>query len=273
VPRHVDLGNDRDEALRRVGDEILVLLLRVETAWRAADFGLPALPGEVGPLLDLDPPALIVGEMQVQPVHLVQRDQIDVPLDVVRREEVARDVEHGAAPREARRVGDPQRGQLHLGRCGKQQRLVLRRWRQQLSDGLGAVENADRRRGGQRDPLRVDGQIVAFGPERLPRGIERDLDPVRGSGRRRRQREPCRAADPFGEITRAPRQRRVGRRDDDGRRRADLERRARLRFDLRGKRYEVGHANFRRHTNFRLKTEATDQHQPDRDATANRHWL
>ena len=44
--------------------------------------------------------------MQVQPVELIEREQIDVPLDVVDPEEMARDVEHRATPREAGTIDD-----------------------------------------------------------------------------------------------------------------------------------------------------------------------
>ena len=44
--------------------------------------------------------------MQVQAVHLVEREQVDVALHVVDGEEVARDVEHRAAPREAGPIDD-----------------------------------------------------------------------------------------------------------------------------------------------------------------------
>ncbi len=71
VSRHVDLRHDRDVARLRIGDDVGVLLLRVEAAGPAADLRLSADRGEVRPRLDLDAPPLIVGEMQVQPVDLV----------------------------------------------------------------------------------------------------------------------------------------------------------------------------------------------------------
>ena len=106
VPRHVDLGHDRDVARPRVRDDVGVLLLRVEAAAPAADLRLSADRREVRPRLDLDAPALIVGEMQMQAIDLVQRERSMKRFTSSRAEEMARDVEHRAAPLEARHVDD-----------------------------------------------------------------------------------------------------------------------------------------------------------------------
>ncbi len=65
VARHVDLRDDGDEALGRVSDDVRVLILSVEAAGTATDLGASTVRGEPGPRLDLDAPALIVGEVQV----------------------------------------------------------------------------------------------------------------------------------------------------------------------------------------------------------------
>ena len=64
----------------------------------------------------VDPPALIVREMQVQAIQLVERHQIEVPLHVVDREEMARDIEHRAAPGEPRAIDDAGRRRRETGR-------------------------------------------------------------------------------------------------------------------------------------------------------------
>ena len=51
--------------------------------------------------------------MQVQHVHLVQREQVDVLLHLVHGEEVPRDVEHRAATREPWPIDDLPAGTLH----------------------------------------------------------------------------------------------------------------------------------------------------------------
>src|SRR5262249_34271179 len=93
VPRHVDLRHDRDVPGGGVRDDLPVVVLRVVPARVAADGGAAPIAGEVGPTVDHDAPALVVGQVQVQVVHLVQRDLIEVALHRGDREEVPRHVE------------------------------------------------------------------------------------------------------------------------------------------------------------------------------------
>ena len=111
------------------------------------------------PRLDLDPPALVVGQVQVQPVQLVQRQQVDVALDVGDAEEVARDVEHRAAPREARPVAD--RPRSDRARAGADA-TALDLGRQQLAERLDAPEEAGGAVRDQRHAVRFDSQLVAL---------------------------------------------------------------------------------------------------------------
>ena len=105
MTRHFDFGDDADESRARVLDDFAYVVLRVETAVRLAvvdverriALGLAderlrppcAGGGETRVFLDLDPPALVVGEMPVEGVHFVQREQVDVLLDELLRHEVA----------------------------------------------------------------------------------------------------------------------------------------------------------------------------------------
>src|SRR5206468_11916195 len=82
-----------------------VLILRVPSSRPAPDCARSAYLGEPRPGPDLDPPALVVREVQVQPVQPVAGDQIDKAFDVRDREEVPGDVEHDAAPLVARPLG------------------------------------------------------------------------------------------------------------------------------------------------------------------------
>src|SRR6185312_1690876 len=100
VSRHVDLGDDGDETLGRIGDDVLVLRLGVEAAGPATNLGAAAVQGQLWPAVDDDAPALVVGQVQVQVVDLVQRDLVQVRLDRGDRVEVPRDVEHRAPVRE-----------------------------------------------------------------------------------------------------------------------------------------------------------------------------
>ncbi len=113
VPRHVDLRHDRDEALVRVRDQVRELFLRVVAARVSADRAFAAVRRQVRPGVDLDAPALVVGEMQVQAIELVVRNQVDVAFHILHAEEVTGHVEHRAAPREARDITDRKSGQTH----------------------------------------------------------------------------------------------------------------------------------------------------------------
>ena len=72
--------------------------------------------------------------MPVEAVHVVQRQHVDILLDKVGREEVARAVEVHAAIGEAGCVVDDHGGQSHLFRLGEHG--------QTLAQGLYAVEDA-----------------------------------------------------------------------------------------------------------------------------------
>ena len=137
VPRQVDFGNDLDAALCRVSDYLADVVLRVVTS--VADFALFAAyvflreeefrvalvgrapqadtvvfvrsapcpaPGQERVAFDFDPPPLVVGQVQVQAVELVAGQPVRQRHDLLLGEEVARDVEHEAAPCEARGVVD-----------------------------------------------------------------------------------------------------------------------------------------------------------------------
>ena len=78
----------------------------------------------------------------MQAVHFVQRDEIDVAFHLFDREEVARDVEHGAAPDEAGAVDDPSARYTERTRLVEPRRRVLDERRQQLPERLHAVEHA-----------------------------------------------------------------------------------------------------------------------------------
>ena len=101
MPRHIYLGHHRDVALRailqysahlRLGVVALVRLA-VEVCVAAA----AALAVKFGIGVALQPPPLIVGQVQMYRVELVQHAQIRHPAHVVDGNEVARGVEHHAA--------------------------------------------------------------------------------------------------------------------------------------------------------------------------------
>ena len=69
----IDLRDDRDETAAGVVHNFLIFLLRVVTTSFAADLGAAPDLRKPRPGFDLDAPALVVGEMQVQAVDLVVR--------------------------------------------------------------------------------------------------------------------------------------------------------------------------------------------------------
>ena len=118
----IDLRHDGHVPARRVGDDLAVVVLRVVATASAVCLGQAAVLSQARPALDLDAPALVVGEVQVQDVELEQGHVVDVALHVVDAEEVARDVEHRAAVGEARVVGDRRRRDRPFGRGGHRAR-------------------------------------------------------------------------------------------------------------------------------------------------------
>lgn len=101
VPGDVDLGDDRDVPLGGVRDDLADVVLGVETAVRllVPERGRPVAPlrtgapgadlGEPGVALDLDAPALVVGEVEVEDVELVGGEEVEVAQDTGLGHEVA----------------------------------------------------------------------------------------------------------------------------------------------------------------------------------------
>ena len=106
VTRHVDLWHDRDVFRGGIGDNFAVVGFGIEATPATVHLRARTDLGQRRPRVDLQPPALIVGEVQVKVVEFEHRDVVDVPFDVWHRKEVAGDVEHGSAVLETRKVVD-----------------------------------------------------------------------------------------------------------------------------------------------------------------------
>ena len=107
----LDLGNDGDEAVRGILDDLLDLLLSI-VATILLTIALDTLGADTGQarvLLDLDAPALILREVPVQTVDLEHAQEVDVLLHVLDGEEVTADVDQGTAVLEAGLVLDGDR--------------------------------------------------------------------------------------------------------------------------------------------------------------------
>ena len=209
MARQVDFGNHRNTPVGGIFHHVADLVLRIETAVGRTVIGSPLLAdhsgladaahgGQLRIALDLDAPALIVGQVPVQRIELVYGHHVDIPLHFVHREEVARHVEVHAPVCEPRRVGDLHAGHLPR-RIGRRLRAVNRR-RQQLFETLQGIEEAGKLRRPHFDSLPVHVQFIAFGRERFVRDetdarrghLVGDRDGIRPAGNRR---QPCGESD------------------------------------------------------------------------------
>lgn len=93
------------------------------------------MPVQLRILLDLQPPALIIGEVPVKCIQLVQGHHADEFLDKLHRHEMARAIQHRPAPAETGRVfnHDPRH---HPGKIIVARSAVKNRRRQELKQGL-----------------------------------------------------------------------------------------------------------------------------------------
>ena len=88
---------------------------------------------ELGEDLGFDAEALVLGQVQVQDVHLDRGHAVEVAFDDLDGLEMAADVDHQAAPGEAGLVGDGDAGEI----------IALFVRAQQLEEGLEPPQNAD----------------------------------------------------------------------------------------------------------------------------------
>jgi hypothetical protein len=140
----------------RIRHEIPVLILRVEATDAAADFSKAAVCGKVRPRRDVEPPPLIVGEVEMEAVDLVERDQIDVPLDLVHLHEMTGDIQHRAPPWESRPIDDARGRDHQRPRLVEPDGVVLDEGRHQLAQRLDPVEQSRRTRAFEHDAVSLD---------------------------------------------------------------------------------------------------------------------
>src|SRR5688572_21783580 len=111
--------------------DVPVLLLCIIASVSAVHLSLRADLGQLGPGFDFNAPALVICQMKVQPVQLVMRDQVNVTLYIIHAEEVARHIQHRAAP--------PESGSIAY-RTGGQADSPSRRHGQGLTKGPDSVK-------------------------------------------------------------------------------------------------------------------------------------
>jgi len=212
VPGHVDLGHHGHVPGLGIGHDLADLILGIEAPmWLAVILGVPARAadqglgppgphlGELGVLADLDPPALVVGQVPVEPVHLVQGQEVDVLQYEFLGHEVAGHVQVHAPPTEPGLVFDLHAGDPPRDRLGPGPAEDLRG--QELSQGLHAVEHAGLRC--RLDPrlCRRDDQAIALLAQAGQAGVNgQDKTVGRSTPLLKGQGEPCGRAEPLGEL-------------------------------------------------------------------------
>ena len=113
--------------------------------------------GEQRILVNLDAPAVVVGEVEMELVELVQGHHIQVFLHLVNIEEMAAHIQMAASPLETRVVGDfdSWNGYCHRVFCA-------RIGRRQLEQRLETVEQARFCIGGNQNDFFIYRELVAF---------------------------------------------------------------------------------------------------------------
>src|SRR5699024_12872687 len=139
------------------------------------------LPGEFGVTADLDPPSLVIAQVEVEHIEFVQGEEVDEAQDLAFGLEVSGDVEHGTTPAKTWGVGDGEGGQHPRGVA--EGRLAVGIGGQELAQGLGTVEHPRRVVADDERARVVDDQPVALGAE-PGMGVDAQPDPgvVLGTG-------------------------------------------------------------------------------------------
>ena len=166
VAGHIDFGDDGDVAVGSVAHDVAALFLSIKTAVAntIVDAGITtdhrsrapsANRGQFRVFLALETPTLVVGDVPVELVHAVQGDEVDVSLDELDGEEVARAVEVHSAIGEARLV---------LNHHCRQRNLATRLLhnRKRFSQRLNATEHSRSRLSANRNALCRHRQRVGF---------------------------------------------------------------------------------------------------------------
>src|SRR5206468_4825380 len=146
--------------------------------------------GQLRVLLDLDAPALVLGEMPVEDVELVEREELEVFEHELLRHEVAADIEMAPAPTEARAIFDLD-GRDSPRRASDRRAAEDLGWKQ-LPQRLRAVEDAGRFGRADRDVVGGHGEAIALVAKAGEGRIEPERDSRRRVRRRDRQRETTR---------------------------------------------------------------------------------
>ena len=162
VGGELDFGDNLHASHGGVGYHLLDFLLSVETAEALFVLACPRSDfREARIFLDFEAPARVVDEVELEFVHLIHRHHVDVFLHKVFVVKIACHVEHHAAPGMVGRVGHTDAG--HAPLCVGLEGRAVDFGRQELQEGLYAVEHAALVVPANRDALAADLKRVAFG--------------------------------------------------------------------------------------------------------------
>ena len=153
VPRNVNLRYDGNSPATGVVHHLSVVFLGEVATGRTVHLRLPADLRQFGPRLDLDPPALVVAQVEVKVIDLVRRDPVDDLLDGVDAEKRPGDVQHVAPVGKAGLVRDRSAGE-------EQPAVGLATEGSDLIEGNGRVEDTGFVARDHADGLRADVQQV-----------------------------------------------------------------------------------------------------------------
>ena len=172
VSGQVDLRDDLHVAERGVIHDLANVLLRIEPAVAFVPRAVrgrqrlagpaPGSPGrEFRIFLDLDTPAVVVGQVPVQRIELMTRHPVDIPHHGRLVRKVTGHVEHNAPVSETGRILDMKTGDRERFGMSRGVRSV-NRYRHQLKQGLQRIERSAPVVRPDRDPARGDIQQVAL---------------------------------------------------------------------------------------------------------------
>ncbi|OPZ06004.1 MAG: hypothetical protein BWZ10_02991 [candidate division BRC1 bacterium ADurb.BinA364] len=159
MPRDARFGHDANEAPGRVFDNVanLVLCIIALALLFAANKRADARQFRIA--LDLDAPALIVGQVPMQYIHFKIGHDVDPALEKGDRAKMAAAIDHQSAPGKARLVFDASAGKTVRRARGA---LAAQRQRRQLAHRLRAAKKAFAAPGPKRRSAWLDGKLIAF---------------------------------------------------------------------------------------------------------------
>ena len=179
VARQIDFRNDVDVTLGGILDEVAELVLGIETTMTDGVVEVAIMPNDgtvtvgtnfsqFGILLDFDAPALVVAEVEMELVHVVHGQHVNVNLHRVQRDKMTTGVEVHATIGEIGPIADSAAGKLTTDVRELNVEILLwvskeTRDGDTLAEGLDAVEHASCIGTNHSDLLRGDVDFVGFG--------------------------------------------------------------------------------------------------------------